>query len=64
MASSHPRLTPVDQERIDAAVSRLYRILMRLESLEAPMTALPQFQTERRLLNEAIALLDPEVKLA
>lgn len=48
-------------ERVEAARLRIERVLVRLVAMErAPAT----FPTERRLLQEALDLLNPEVKLA
>jgi hypothetical protein len=49
--------SPVDRRRIEAASWKIDRVLARLPILGA-------FPTEKRLLEEARDLLDPEVKLA
>lgn len=53
----------VDAGRLEAAVSRIARVQARLNLADAQATQ-PMFPTERRLLQEAAELLDPEVKLA
>lgn len=53
----------VEQERIDAARSRISRVNARLHLLDRTPDE-PDFPTELRLLREALDLLDAEVKLA